>query len=651
MLVHEKPELVSDIIRQKKKYSNNDLVIYSFILKPEDSFLDLGANIGWYSLIAAQIVGKRGKVIAFEPASDNASLLVANKNLNEFSQIDIHQMAVSNKNESAFLIRNDKNLGDYQLVTGKGGDVETVTLDAYLSSEDFAKIKLVKIDIQGHEPQALLGMQKHLTHHKPVVILEFSPSHIYKGGGSPFEIFSFIEKNNYIPFLIFDNADVGLEYILRALSIEELFLHAKNLQDKDYGIDLLLIHSSEISTYKSLIQTKHRPEFDDLSKLFLSKEFHFLLYEIKRVQSFFQSNKSIFNLQILEAQALECVGQRHQANEILKMTIEECKEKEPTFANFARYKRVWHRLTDGEDFLETMHDLRLGRNTVPWGAYSYNFKFPRLDPQVNVSEKKILVISEGGQGDCFNHYRFCKSLKDKGAHVTYWHTDKNTDSLIRRSVACDQYLSPDEAPFEKKFDYWVGVMDLISAMGMHYNDFPLDQKILVNPALQQKWQKKLTGSFKIGLRWTGEAEKDQLQSRPIPFHHILDIVKNFQDIDFYSFEQSPLPAQHLKNFHDLSKELSSWEETAAALSEMNLVISSCTAIPHLAACLGIETWLVTPPVPYYAWAVPGKKSVWYKNLYLFRTEKIDAWEKPVKEIIFALDEKILALRQGKGPGT
>ncbi len=85
--------------------------------------------------------------------------------------------------------------------------------------------------------------------------------------------------------------------------------------------------------------------------------------------------------------------------------------------------------------------------------------------------------------------------------------------------------------------------------------------------------------------------------------------------------------------------LVSWEDTLAAIEQLDLVITSCTSVAHASAALGKETWVIVPILPYYLWALPGKRSPWYKSVRLFRQKKFGDWSEVMLEISQALSQR------------
>ena len=90
------------------------------------------------------------------------------------------------------------------------------------------------------------------------------------------------------------------------------------------------------------------------------------------------------------------------------------------------------------------------------------------------------------------------------------------------------------------------------------------------------------------------------------------------------------------NVTDLDPLLGDWEQTAHAISRMGLVITSCTAIAHLAGAMNVPTWVIVPVMCYWPWAKRGNTSPWYPSVRLFRQETFGDWKKPFDEVRAAL---------------
>jgi ADP-heptose:LPS heptosyltransferase len=104
----------------------------------------------------------------------------------------------------------------------------------------------------------------------------------------------------------------------------------------------------------------------------------------------------------------------------------------------------------------------------------------------------------------------------------------------------------------------------------------------------------------------------------------------------YSFQRDNDLRELPDNIVDLQHLLISWEDTLAALSNMDLVITSCTSIAHASAAMGKETWVVVPILPYHVWAYGAPESIhspWYpETTRIFRQSKFGSWKEPFIEI-------------------
>ena len=141
------------------------------LLRPGDTMLDIGANIGVMSLQAAALVGATGRVIAVEPDGRNHATLLASAAENGFDHLIALRLAFSDR---CGLVSMSGNSNGSVIPAGQGADlVQAVTGDMILA--DLTRLDLVKIDIEGHEPEALAGMMRSIERLRPTFLLEFNP--------------------------------------------------------------------------------------------------------------------------------------------------------------------------------------------------------------------------------------------------------------------------------------------------------------------------------------------------------------------------------------------------------------------------------------------------------------------------------------------
>ena len=149
-------------------------------LRPGDIFYDIGANIGFFSVIAAKLVGPSGHVYAFEPVPQNAAGVQRNATLNQFRNITVFEKAVSSSTGTGKLLL-AVHPGGAMLATTDGAIttdfnesilVDLVSIDALIAEQALPPPTVVKIDVEGAELEVLRGMSRTMEQFKPVIIYE-----------------------------------------------------------------------------------------------------------------------------------------------------------------------------------------------------------------------------------------------------------------------------------------------------------------------------------------------------------------------------------------------------------------------------------------------------------------------------------------------
>ena len=170
------------------------------LCKPGMQIVDIGANIGFYTLQFSRMVGETGHVWAFEPAPGNIAMLRKNITINGYTNITLVEGAVSKIGGEGLLYLSESHQGDhrfYQTERERSSiEVKVYALDEYFTP--FQRIDLVKMDIQGAEGLALMGMRRILTEsHSPMIIMEFWPSGLSQLGFAPEEVILELARLGY----------------------------------------------------------------------------------------------------------------------------------------------------------------------------------------------------------------------------------------------------------------------------------------------------------------------------------------------------------------------------------------------------------------------------------------------------------------------
>ncbi|MCB1185225.1 FkbM family methyltransferase [bacterium] len=149
------------------------------LLTPGATFLDVGANVGFFSALAARLVGPRGRVVAFEPVPANADLVARNAAANGLGNVEVVRAAVSDRCGRGRLVlaghAGGASLDSVAAPPDPVGEIEVdlVTLDAWLAARPEVRPDVVKIDVEGAEPEVLDGMVGVVARHRPLLVVEY----------------------------------------------------------------------------------------------------------------------------------------------------------------------------------------------------------------------------------------------------------------------------------------------------------------------------------------------------------------------------------------------------------------------------------------------------------------------------------------------
>ena len=194
-----------------KIYEPNQTKIVKKYVHEGDVVIDVGAHVGYYTLLMAQLVGKNGKVYSFEPDPINFELLKKSVEINGFENVVLIQKAVSDTTEKIKLFLGDNDSAINRIYDAKLGDakksidVESVTIDEYFKEND-KLFNFIKIDSEGSEAKIINGMEKFLTKNRKLIMMtEFFPFLIKKSGDEPKQYLKSLENSGFELYNILDD--------------------------------------------------------------------------------------------------------------------------------------------------------------------------------------------------------------------------------------------------------------------------------------------------------------------------------------------------------------------------------------------------------------------------------------------------------------
>lgn len=193
--------VVSQELILSGKWEEYETSVFKKNIKKGDVVLDIGAHIGYYTLIAARAVGDDGTVFAFEPDPRNFFLLTKNIKENGYKNVILVNKALADKTGVLRLFLNTENTGDHRIYNSsdirRAVKIRSVTLDDFFKDKD-KRINMIKIDVQGSEVSVFKGGEKLIKQNPDVKILtEFWPYGLSLSGSSAKEYADLLADNNF----------------------------------------------------------------------------------------------------------------------------------------------------------------------------------------------------------------------------------------------------------------------------------------------------------------------------------------------------------------------------------------------------------------------------------------------------------------------
>ncbi|MGE5538604.1 MAG: tetratricopeptide repeat protein [Gemmatimonas sp.] len=311
----------------------------------------------------------------------------------------------------------------------------------------------------------------------------------------------------------------------------------------------------------------------------------------------------------------------------------------------ARWNRGLIALYKG-DFARGWVDYEARWQKPDFAPFRRDFPQPLWRGESDIAGKTILIYSEQGLGDTIHFCRYAKLLADRGARVILEVQPPLKPLLKTLAGASAVYAAGEALP---PFDLHCPIMSLPFAFRTDLATIPATVPYLApSPEKLALWRGRLGPRVKprIGVAWTGNPDQqaDRIRSMTLaslapllgkPGFEFHALQKDIRDTDRATLAALPQLAVHGDDLHD-------FDDTAALTAEMDLVISVCTSVIHLAGALARPGWVMLPMPPDWRWLEGRDDSPWYPTLRLFRSTKPASWNDVVGRVCAALDETRLA---------
>ncbi len=434
-----------------------------------------------------------------------------------------------------------------------------------------------------------------------------------------------------------------------------------NFQEKELTTQLLLAFGKRAETFE---------QYNDIAKIFFEiKDFsnaitygEQALKLAKRPEEKYITSKNLINAYNQFNYPEKAITQIEKCKKITPTDPELLFEETTTYAQLGQYEKshkLLFNLSKRNDLPEEIekkvnHNLSgyYFRRDDLYTALSHFLTETEKEAYKNIKIKhkkwdgvitpgKTLIIDANcGGGDEVMHIRFMKNLKELGMNPI-WSTTRKQLSDVFNYNGFESVCVWDKPEYPEGSE-WVYALSLPYHLNLSVQDLGREPylKPLPEKEEQYSWIQK-DKKFKIGFFWNSDSGFEQAHFRSVKFDDLFAVV-NQNKFSLYSLQMSdnPVPEgcrRFIKEFHSKDREFS---DTFSIVNQMDLVITSCTSIAHIAASMGKEVCVFVPIMEYYAWTSSTGKSWWYgDNVHLFKQKKPRDWTQPLKELREFLDDR------------
>ncbi|AII47749.1 hypothetical protein KR52_01020 [Synechococcus sp. KORDI-52] len=275
----------------------------------------------------------------------------------------------------------------------------------------------------------------------------------------------------------------------------------------------------------------------------------------------------------------------------------------------------------------------------------WNGKFPK-------KEVKLLIVTEQGLGDTLQFMRYALVLKKYKFNISLC-APARLHPLIKSSGIDSSPLTPEQANQVSEGE-WIQLLSVPRYLNISPAN-PIITGAYIKPTdkLSCKWKKILSTNQmpNIGINWRGNRDDTNKQGRNIPIHSFRKIVDSYTG-NFLCLQRGsqPLEIEQLQKNrkitpHQLdilriadSEHPEDFLEYAAIINNCDLVITTGSTAAHMAAGMGIPTWVLLPKVPDWRWGLYGDSTFWYPSMRLFRQNENGDWNEVMQRVKLALQE-------------
>ena len=298
----------------------------------------------------------------------------------------------------------------------------------------------------------------------------------------------------------------------------------------------------------------------------------------------------------------------------------------------SKFNRGWFLINQG-NLQEGFQCLEHGRGLKVYGSGKINTTKPIWNGVDDLTGKTVILNMEAGFGDQIIYARFATEVWKRGG-IAILCCEGSLHPIFSRIPGTHKCITLNEVS-STFHDYWVPGFSCSWLFGHTLETLPNQPFIFPKNESVEIWKSMLNTKkkFKVGIRWSGSPLFEHQQFRIFPAEKLINLYKDNEHIQFYSLQRDTDVRELPEEISDLQHIIISWEDTVACIQNLDLVITSCTSIAHLASAMGKPTWVIVPILPYHIWANGDKHSPWYEETTrVFRQVRFAKWEEPFDEV-------------------
>lgn len=579
------------------EYSELEVGALAKILRSGDVVVEVGANIGALTIPMAKMVGPTGCIHALEPQPENYNLLANNIDVNDIGWITPYEVAASDCFGYDYMPKlselKHKNYGNVELGKRGSAGVTVSKIDKLLPSSRGGKLdrlKLLKIDAQGHEIQVLRGACSTIEKFKPIIYCEN-------------------DDPRYCQELVSKLVDYGYRCFWHRPTLwnhQNYFKNERNVFGGIVSINMLCVHEDSGIEVASLEEVADlRPGTNMYNR------------EIARYHRILGKKPDDLDTRMKLAHYCSMMQYTEQARDLLEENL----RRDPNHIA-SKHIRGHLELQAGnwrEGF--AAYELRyLQPNSRGFGARPH--AAPKWDGEP--TDQVVLLWAEQGFGDSIMFARFLKEAFRRAPNAIVEIQPQlyelfemcrfiplgRLHRLGRTMPSYDAHCSIPSLP------YVLGLTTDRDMQSLH------PAYLRADPAMVETWLAKSTP--RIGICCTGSPRSERAYSRDIDPALTDSLARRYGP--FLQLEQQG--------------QFESFADTAACIASLDLVLTVDTSIAHLAGAMGIPTWLLLSFDPDWRWGLHSTSCVWYDSVRIFRQPRLADWEPVLAEVDAEFDKRI-----------